>query len=63
MDGFEYTNVQVSVSEGMIPHRDASNLGPSWTISVGDYQGGLLWVESKEGRTCPRYTAPGLDQL
>eukprot|EP00975_Prorocentrum_lima_P055253 11587183-Prorocentrum_lima.AAC.1 len=48
MDGFEYTSVQVSVSEGMIPHRDANNLGPSWTMSMGDFQGGLLWVESKE---------------
>eukprot|EP00975_Prorocentrum_lima_P020957 4412225-Prorocentrum_lima.AAC.1 len=41
MNGFEYTNVQVSVSDGMIPHRDANNLGPSWTISLGDCQGGL----------------------
>eukprot|EP00975_Prorocentrum_lima_P063035 12889095-Prorocentrum_lima.AAC.1 len=44
----------------MIPHRDANNLGPSWTISTGDCQGGLLWVESKEGRSLPRYAAPGL---
>eukprot|EP00975_Prorocentrum_lima_P057524 12064056-Prorocentrum_lima.AAC.1 len=56
MDGFGYTSVQVSVSEGMIPHRDA----PRWTISMGDVQGGWLWVESKEGRTLPPYTAPGL---
>eukprot|EP00975_Prorocentrum_lima_P045975 9615819-Prorocentrum_lima.AAC.1 len=60
MNGFEYTSVQVSVSDGMVPHRDAHNLGPSWTISTGDVQGGLLWVESKEGRTLPPYTAPGL---
>eukprot|EP00975_Prorocentrum_lima_P040774 8563436-Prorocentrum_lima.AAC.1 len=57
---FEYTGVQLSVSEGMIPHRDANNLGPSWTIAMGDFQGGLLWVESKDGRTLPPYTAPGL---
>eukprot|EP00975_Prorocentrum_lima_P022999 4841053-Prorocentrum_lima.AAC.1 len=50
----------MSVSEGMMPHRDANNLGPSWTISMGEFQGGLLWVESKEGRTFPSYTAPGL---
>eukprot|EP00975_Prorocentrum_lima_P064309 12896736-Prorocentrum_lima.AAC.1 len=35
--GFEYTSVQVSVSEGMIPHRDANNLGPSWTIFNGRF--------------------------
>eukprot|EP00975_Prorocentrum_lima_P010874 2311435-Prorocentrum_lima.AAC.1 len=51
MNGFEYTSVQLSVSEGMIPHCDVSNIGPSWTIAMGDFQGGLLWVESKEGRT------------
>eukprot|EP00975_Prorocentrum_lima_P046538 9727092-Prorocentrum_lima.AAC.1 len=33
--GFEYTNVQVSVSNGMIRRRDANNLA-SWTISMGD---------------------------
>eukprot|EP00975_Prorocentrum_lima_P021578 4548042-Prorocentrum_lima.AAC.1 len=27
---------------------------------MGDFQGGLLWVESKEGLTLPPYTAPGL---
>eukprot|EP00975_Prorocentrum_lima_P037419 7874364-Prorocentrum_lima.AAC.1 len=59
MNGFEYTGVQGSVSDGMKHHRDANNLGPSWTISIGDFQGGLLWVEPKEGRTLPPYTAPG----
>eukprot|EP00975_Prorocentrum_lima_P064226 12896289-Prorocentrum_lima.AAC.1 len=60
MNGFEYTSVQVSVSGGMTPHRHANNLGPSWTISMGDVQDGLSWVESKEGRILPPYTAPGL---
>eukprot|EP00975_Prorocentrum_lima_P059434 12459607-Prorocentrum_lima.AAC.1 len=27
---------------------------------MGDFQGGLLWVESKEGRTLPPYTARGM---
>eukprot|EP00975_Prorocentrum_lima_P000217 46442-Prorocentrum_lima.AAC.1 len=27
---------------------------------MGDVQGGLLWVDSREGRTLPPYTAPGL---
>eukprot|EP00975_Prorocentrum_lima_P058272 12230357-Prorocentrum_lima.AAC.1 len=38
---FEYTAVQVSVSEGMIPHRDGNSMGPSWTISMGPFIGGL----------------------
>eukprot|EP00975_Prorocentrum_lima_P033017 6930868-Prorocentrum_lima.AAC.1 len=50
LHGFGYTSVQVSVSDAMIPHRDANNLGPSCTISMGNFQGGLLWVESKEGQ-------------
>eukprot|EP00975_Prorocentrum_lima_P066440 12909234-Prorocentrum_lima.AAC.1 len=58
MNGFEYTSVEVSVSEGMIPHRDASS--PSWTIAMGELQGGLLWVESKQGRTLLPHIAPGL---
>eukprot|EP00975_Prorocentrum_lima_P017000 3602380-Prorocentrum_lima.AAC.1 len=53
MNSIEYTNVQVPVSEGMIPHGEANNIGPSWTISMGDVHGGLLWVESREGRTLP----------
>eukprot|EP00975_Prorocentrum_lima_P068331 12920097-Prorocentrum_lima.AAC.1 len=27
---------------------------------MGDFQGGLFWVESEEGRALPPYTAPGL---
>eukprot|EP00975_Prorocentrum_lima_P040897 8591605-Prorocentrum_lima.AAC.1 len=60
MNGFGHTIVHVSVSDGMIPHRDANNLGPSWTVSMGDFEGGLLWVESKEGNTLPPHTAPRL---
>eukprot|EP00975_Prorocentrum_lima_P015041 3191274-Prorocentrum_lima.AAC.1 len=42
---FEYTANQVSVSEGMIPLRDGSNMGPSWTIPMGTFTGGLPWTE------------------
>eukprot|EP00975_Prorocentrum_lima_P014804 3140192-Prorocentrum_lima.AAC.1 len=50
MDGFEYTSVQVSVSEGMIAHRDTKqNLasdGPSrWEMSKVVCYG---WSPSKE---------------
>eukprot|EP00975_Prorocentrum_lima_P026207 5508483-Prorocentrum_lima.AAC.1 len=44
----------------MIPHRDANDVGPSWTMPMGDCQGGLWWVESKKGRALPPYTATGL---
>eukprot|EP00975_Prorocentrum_lima_P001449 312942-Prorocentrum_lima.AAC.1 len=53
MNSFEYTSAQVSVSDGMIPRRDANNLGPGWAIAMRDVQGGQFWVESKEGRALP----------
>eukprot|EP00975_Prorocentrum_lima_P070641 12933251-Prorocentrum_lima.AAC.1 len=37
LKGFKYTSVQVSVSEGMIPHRDGNDIGPSWSISMGSF--------------------------
>eukprot|EP00975_Prorocentrum_lima_P010142 2162308-Prorocentrum_lima.AAC.1 len=37
LKNFENTGVQVSVSEGMTPHRDGNNMGPSWTISMGKF--------------------------
>eukprot|EP00975_Prorocentrum_lima_P029521 6197388-Prorocentrum_lima.AAC.1 len=46
---FEYAVVQVSVSEEMIPHRDGHNMGPSWTISMGTFTGGLSWTEHEQG--------------
>eukprot|EP00975_Prorocentrum_lima_P043068 9042897-Prorocentrum_lima.AAC.1 len=33
LKNFEYTAVHISVSEGMIPHRDGNKMGPDWTIS------------------------------
>eukprot|EP00975_Prorocentrum_lima_P030818 6466632-Prorocentrum_lima.AAC.1 len=39
MKDFEYTAVQVSVSEGMTAHRDGNNMGSSWTISMGTFTG------------------------
>eukprot|EP00975_Prorocentrum_lima_P015958 3389570-Prorocentrum_lima.AAC.1 len=40
MNGCGYTSIQVSVSEGMIPHRHENNQCPSWTILMGEFQGG-----------------------
>ncbi len=58
---FEYTSVQVSVSEGMLPHRDANNLGQRWTTSLGTFEGGLLWKEDPKGTASPPFHAKGLD--
>eukprot|EP00975_Prorocentrum_lima_P069807 12928446-Prorocentrum_lima.AAC.1 len=33
----------------------------TWTISMRDAQGGLLWVESKEEQTLPAYKATRLE--
>eukprot|EP00975_Prorocentrum_lima_P065685 12904835-Prorocentrum_lima.AAC.1 len=41
---FEYASVQVSVFDGMIPHRDAHKLGPKWGTCKEDcygYMGGV----------------------
>eukprot|EP00975_Prorocentrum_lima_P069719 12927996-Prorocentrum_lima.AAC.1 len=48
LKNFEYTADQVSVSEGMNPHRDGNEMGPSWTISMGTFNGGLLWTEHEK---------------
>eukprot|EP00975_Prorocentrum_lima_P018490 3893465-Prorocentrum_lima.AAC.1 len=39
LKNFEYTAVQVSVSEGMIPRRDGNDMGPSWTILMATFTG------------------------
>eukprot|EP00975_Prorocentrum_lima_P002995 659529-Prorocentrum_lima.AAC.1 len=63
LKSFEYTAVQVSVSEGMTPHRDGNNMGPSWTTSMGPCTGGLLWTEHEKGSTAPRFEAKGWIQV
>eukprot|EP00975_Prorocentrum_lima_P061533 12880457-Prorocentrum_lima.AAC.1 len=61
LKNFEYTAVQVSVSEGMIPHRDGHDVGPRWTISTGTFKGGLPWTEHEKGSTPPPLEAKGLE--
>eukprot|EP00975_Prorocentrum_lima_P038461 8084215-Prorocentrum_lima.AAC.1 len=61
LNGFKYTSVEVSISDGLIPHSDSNNIGPSGTITMGSVQGGLLCVESREGRTLPTCTATSLE--
>eukprot|EP00971_Amphidinium_carterae_P269110 5338863-Amphidinium_carterae.1 len=51
-NGFEYTAVQLTSCVTMETHRDGNNMGimgPSWTIGFGSFQGGELWVETKNG--------------
>eukprot|EP00975_Prorocentrum_lima_P012973 2755537-Prorocentrum_lima.AAC.1 len=61
MKTFEYTAVQVSVSEGMIPYRDGNNMGPSWTITMGTFTGGMPWTEHEKGTIAPPFEAKGID--
>jgi len=45
---FEYTTIQVNKNVECIPHIDKNNVGPSYIISLGDYEGGKLCVEGKK---------------
>eukprot|EP00975_Prorocentrum_lima_P068652 12921886-Prorocentrum_lima.AAC.1 len=45
----------------MVPHRDGNNRGPSWTISMGTFTGGLLWTEHERGSTQPPSEAKGME--
>eukprot|EP00975_Prorocentrum_lima_P068823 12922758-Prorocentrum_lima.AAC.1 len=45
----------------MIPHRDGNNVGPSWTISMGNLTGGQLWTERKDDTISPPFEAKGMD--
>eukprot|EP00975_Prorocentrum_lima_P045272 9481006-Prorocentrum_lima.AAC.1 len=36
-------------------------MGPSWTISMGTFTGGLLWMEHEKGSTAPPFEAKGMD--
>eukprot|EP00975_Prorocentrum_lima_P052140 10920792-Prorocentrum_lima.AAC.1 len=35
-------------------------MGPSWTISMGTFTGGLLWTEHEKGSTAPPFEAKGM---
>eukprot|EP00975_Prorocentrum_lima_P038096 8012655-Prorocentrum_lima.AAC.1 len=36
-------------------------MGPSWTISMGTFTGGLLWTEHDKGSIAPPFEAKGMD--
>ena len=42
---FTVDQVQINRNWQSPPHRDAGNLGESWIIGLGDYEGGRLFVE------------------
>eukprot|EP00971_Amphidinium_carterae_P077295 1526738-Amphidinium_carterae.2 len=49
----EYTSIQVSQHNGLIPHQDASNMGPSFIIATGNYSRGRLWLQDDDGDQPP----------
>ena len=51
---FDYTSIQVNKNVVAPKHVDSKNTGTSLIISIGDYQGGNLFVEGKQYDT--RYT-------
>ena len=52
---FDYTSIQVNKNVVAPKHVDSKNTGTSLIISIGDYEGGNLFVEGKQYDT--RYTA------
>ncbi len=46
---FCYTEVQVNFNYSTPPHKDRGNLGKSYILGLGDYAGGELCIERKEG--------------
>ena len=43
---FDYTTYQISKNVMCSPHIDKLNVGPSYTISLGDFTGGGLYIEN-----------------
>ena len=45
---FEYTTIQINKNIQCEPHVDKNNVGLSYIIAIGDYEGGDLIIEGKE---------------
>lgn len=45
---FSYTTVQVNKNVVSPPHVDKNNVGPSYIIALGDFEGGQLVIEGRE---------------
>jgi len=46
---FCYTEVQCNFNYSTPPHKDRGNLGKSYILGLGDYEGGELCIEREEG--------------
>ena len=45
---FPYTTIQVNKNVVSKPHVDKNNVGPSYVIALGDFEGGNLVIKGKE---------------
>lgn len=45
---FKFTTIQLNKNVLSPPHVDKNNVGPSYIIGLGDYEGGKLVIEGKE---------------
>jgi len=45
---FEYTTIQINKNVLCKPHIDKNNVGPSYILALGDYEGGELNVEGSQ---------------
>jgi len=46
--GFEYTTIQINKNIQSLPHIDKNNMGSSYIIALGNYEGGKLVLEGDE---------------
>lgn len=44
---FKYTTIQVNKNFSSVPHVDKNNVGISYVIAMGDFEGGEIFVEGK----------------
>jgi len=54
LPGFLFSSCQVNYNYTSKRHVDGNNLGPSYIIGLGDYQGGELAIEGKKPQGCRR---------
>jgi hypothetical protein len=46
---FTFTSIQINKNYQSAMHVDAYNLGPSYIVGLGDYDGGRLWLHDSSG--------------
>ena len=59
-DGFKsepFLSAQLNVATSLPIHKDKNNVGRSWLIALGNFEGGRLWVESPVGLEPPPFPA------